>query len=193
MEETKNVMPKKEIINDIEENKNDRKINKKYEFNKKISLLSHMDSVRGVIQLDKEGILASASEDCLLKLWNIKEASKQPSEVIEPYITLRGHVDPIFTICQSNSSAKESLIYTAGSEGQVRVWQPPNSSTIVPYGQSDGINYELGSWNAHSEAIWQVLTHPINVISMLAIGLHNDSEFRCYYCIVENDSYFTEF
>jgi WD40 repeat protein len=124
---------------------------------KKMCLLSHMDSVRGLTYLEQEGILASVSEDCLVKLWNVKE-----EEVLEPYLTLRGHVDPIFSICQTVSQDKERLICTAGSEGQVRVWQPPKSSKIIPYGPNED-KYEVACWNAHNEIIWQLLSHPNNV------------------------------
>jgi len=125
---------------------------------KKMCLLSHMDSVRGLTYLEQEGILASVSEDCLVKLWNVKE-----EEISEPYLTLRGHVDPIFSICQAISPDKEKLICTAGSGGQVRVWQPPKPSNVIPYGPNEDKYYEVACWNAHNEIIWQLLSHPNNV------------------------------
>ena len=155
---------------------------------KKTSLLSHMDSVRGLSYLDKEGVLASISEDCLVKLWNLKDPIKP--EGFEPYFTLRGHTAPLFTICQSNSSAKERLLYTAGAEGQIRVWEVPEPSKIVPYGPSDGKNFCVGIWKAHEEPVWQLCAHPTNVASSFSfrklIGLYNVRQRRLNHRSVES-------
>jgi len=126
---------------------------------KKLSLLSHMDSIRGLTFIEKYGVLASISEDCLVKLWNLKDM--KPEE-FEPYYTLRGHTAPLFTICQNKQNSSESLIYTAGAEGHIRVWEIPSPSTIVPYSKTDGKNFCVGIWKAHEEPIWQLLTHPTN-------------------------------
>ena len=131
---------------------------------KKSALLSHMDSIRGLTYLDKDQLLASVSEDCLVKLWNLKEIRQNwQSESIEPFLTLRGHTAPLIAICQSNGTAKERLIYTAGAEGHIRVWDIPDPSKVVPYGPTDGKNYCVGLWKAHEEPVWQLAAHPTNV------------------------------
>ncbi len=128
-------------------------------------LLSHMDSVRALSFLDKEQIMVSVGEDCMVKLWNIKAIRQNwQNESIEPYYTLRGHTAPLFAMCQSNSAAKERLVYTAGEEGHIRVWDIPDPTKIVPYSPTDGKNYCVGVWKAHDEPVWQLVAHPTNVL-----------------------------
>jgi striatin 1/3/4 len=125
-----------------------------------------MDSVRGLAYFDTEQILASVSEDCLVKLWDIKDIKKNfNAEAIEPYFTLRGHTAPVFAICKNNGLSKEKYIYTAGEEGQIRVWEVPLSSQILPYGKTEGRNFCIGVWKGHTETIWDLAFHPTNVFS----------------------------
>ena len=147
----------------IEETKVVEKKDIKLKLEKRVSLLSHMDAIRSLTYIDKEKVLVSASEDCLVKLWNMSDILKKKCDDMEPYYTLRGHAAPIFSICQSNNSSKRSLLYTAGSEGNVRIWELPEPSKIIPYEKIDDKNYQVGFLKAHNEAIWQVIAHPSNV------------------------------
>lgn len=139
----------------------------KYSLAKKVSLLSHMDSVRGLTYLDQDQILVSVSEDCLIKLWDIKDTT-------DPYFTIRGHIDPIFAVCQSFAPGKDKFIFTAGSEGQVHAWEIPKPTEVVPYGPSEGKSCEAGSWKAHKEAVWQVAAHPNEVAWAVKVGAGGD-------------------
>ena len=62
---------------------------------KRASLHSHMDCVRDLHFVSEHGILATVSEDCNLKLWNLKDLAEENQE---PYITLRGHTGPLFSV-----------------------------------------------------------------------------------------------
>jgi WD40 repeat protein len=71
-------------------------------FQNKCSLKSHMDSIRGLHFIPSINALVSASEDCTVKVWdtskfsNFKDIESVP--LFEPYLTFRGHFDPIFTL-----------------------------------------------------------------------------------------------
>lgn len=46
-------------------------------------------------------VIASTSEDCLVKLWNIKNIQKDwetSKGFIEPFFSFRGHKGPIYSI-----------------------------------------------------------------------------------------------
>lgn len=76
--------------------------NVKVEVQKKYELKSHMDIVRGVQFIPSVDAMATISEDCMVKLWNLseldrkfQEASSAESAELEPYMTLRGHTGPL--------------------------------------------------------------------------------------------------
>ncbi len=74
-------------------------------------------------------ILASVSEDCTVKLWNLQNIDQIYGETegnIEPYITLRGHTGPLFSVC----GKKGSVLFTGGSEGVIRVWDLPEINQV---------------------------------------------------------------
>mmetsp|Transcript_24537 Transcript_24537/g.24133 ORF Transcript_24537/g.24133 Transcript_24537/m.24133 type:complete len:162 (+) Transcript_24537:866-1351(+) len=84
---------------------------------------------------------------------------------LEPYVTLRGHTGPLFTMCGSRSGAQdgmERVIYTAGSEGTIRVWHVPLLHEVNQYGDTyDGKNYCIGEWSDDTnEPIWDIKHNP---------------------------------
>ncbi len=56
----------------------------------RISLRSHFDSIRDIKLSCENDMLVSVSEDCMVKLWDIK-GLKPESDYIEPLHTYRGH------------------------------------------------------------------------------------------------------
>ena len=59
-------------------------------------------------------MLVSVSEDCMVKLWDIKNL-KNDQDYIEPLYTYRGHSSPLFAVTSNRSRvSEETLIYTAG-------------------------------------------------------------------------------
>ena len=62
-----------------------------------------MDSLRGLQFIPSMNVLVSASEDCTLKVWDAaKFATLKDIEGVssnfEPYLTLRGHTEPIISL-----------------------------------------------------------------------------------------------
>lgn len=57
----------------------------------KCSLKSHLDGVRDIFFYNNEEVLVSVSEDCLIKLWDLKTLDNfKENTLIEPYFSLRG-------------------------------------------------------------------------------------------------------
>lgn len=147
----------------------------------KFELRSHMDIVRGTQFVASADALASISEDCMVKLWNLTELEKkftEPDSVLEPYMTLRGHTGPLLCIESISGSRKaqtnSSLLFTAGIEGTIRVWNVPKVSEVNSYGDThDGKNYCVEVWQDESqEAIWGMKYHPFGdlLLSINATG-----------------------
>lgn len=129
----------------------------------KFTLRSHMDIVRGVQFVPEIDTLASVSEDCTVKLWSLKNIDQAYSDNdgnIEPYITLRGHTGPLFSIAGGHPKNKR-ILFTAGSEGVIRVWNLPTLHEVNQYGDTyDGRNYCIGQWvEASGESFWDLRHH----------------------------------
>ena len=76
----------------------------KKELNARYQFRSHMDIVRGVSIVTEIDSIATVSEDCTVKLWNLKDCDNIYQENdgnLEPYITLRGHTGPLFSVASS--------------------------------------------------------------------------------------------
>ena len=69
--------------------------------------------------------MISVSEDCMMKLWDVKSFKNTESD-IEPLYTFRGHTGPLFALTTNHGRVPdETLIYSAGSEGVIRIWKVP--------------------------------------------------------------------
>jgi WD40 repeat protein len=137
-------------------------ISLKHEFN------VHLDSVRGVQFIESLDCMASVSEDCTVKLWDVKLMHKNMEDGFgkgiefkgDPYFTLRGHTGPLFKI--TGSSINDRIIYTAGNEGIVRIWSVPDLEDVDIFGpEQDKYDFCLGLLNGHNqEPIWDLKHHP---------------------------------
>ena len=111
---------------------------KRSEVTEKYTLRSHMDIVRGVKFMPSSlDTMATISEDCMVKLWNLNELEKKYADTDgnpEPYLTLRGHTGPLLTVTgldeNRKGAANENLLFTAGIEGSIRVWNTPAVSEV---------------------------------------------------------------
>lgn len=65
----------------------------------RVSLRSHFDSIRELKFCANEQLMASVSEDCMLKLWDAKAFKNADNDsMIEPLHTYRGHTGPLFAL-----------------------------------------------------------------------------------------------
>mmetsp|Transcript_41096 Transcript_41096/g.39612 ORF Transcript_41096/g.39612 Transcript_41096/m.39612 type:complete len:114 (+) Transcript_41096:64-405(+) len=112
---------------------------KRLMFNNKFSLKSHMDGVRGLHLIPSLNSLVSASEDCTIKVWDVARffTLKDIEGVhnFEPYLTLRGHKDPIFSLSgrlisqqTTNPSSIDSIVLSGSSKGTIKAWRIPTAN-----------------------------------------------------------------
>ncbi|CDW78768.1 wd40 repeat-containing protein [Stylonychia lemnae] len=140
------------------------------------TLKSHFDTVRDLKFCCDDKLLVSVSEDCMLKLWDIKQIRQtQPEDetMIEPFQNLRGHTGPLFSLTSNHGKTKDdTLLYSAGSEGVIRIWRIPNLQEQKYYPQSDGKNYCIGVFSSHKDVVWQLAYHPVDeqLLSVSADG-----------------------
>lgn len=95
-----------------------------------------MDIVRGIQFVPAVDAMATISEDCMVKLWNLSEMDRKYAEAstaenlrMEPYMTLRGHTGPLLCSASVTDSGRDTknknLLFTAGIEGIIRIWSIP--------------------------------------------------------------------
>lgn len=80
----------------------------------------------------------------MMKLWDVRTIRRQVPEeekLIEPEHTYRGHTGPLFALASNNAESRDkTFIYSAGSEGIIRIWKvPPSSRRHKP--QEDNFNF----------------------------------------------------
>ena len=75
-----------------------------------------MDSVRGLHFVSNLNALVSASEDCTLKVWDMHRISEND---IEPYVTLRGHIGQIMTLCGTDNlhTTQQNTVFSGSING----------------------------------------------------------------------------
>jgi WD40 repeat protein len=162
-------------------------------YQSKCTLKSHFDSIRGLTFLSTTNpdgsmghSLVSASEDCSLKLWdankfcNYKELQAADGHSnFEPYLTLRGHRTPIFSIdgrdSMQISGNLDGVVVSGSQNGQIKAWTIPASSKFVDtYGPNKEQSFCIATYDsAHgSQPVWDVRIHPYENI-FLSIGADN--------------------
>jgi WD40 repeat protein len=137
-----------------------------------VLMKSHLDVVRGItyIEHNENSYIASASEDCTIKLWKTNLAENK-----EPLMVLRGHTGPIFCI-----SSYHNLIFSAGCEGIIKIWDVSKLKQIEPYAMLKGETGCIGNFKKHTETIWDLRINPISSMLLTVsadgyIGMWNTS------------------
>ncbi|ETN79845.1 Striatin family protein [Necator americanus] len=125
-------------------------------WNVKMTLRSHLDSIRAMQFHPVEPVLITAGEDGTAKLWNLdmgKEKSGGASE-IEPVYTFRGHMGPVLCI---DLSPTGDHLFTGGRDGVICCWNVP-STTGDPYEAYDPkvLSERL---RGHKDSIWSIAYH----------------------------------
>ena len=148
-----------------------------FSFNECIELRSHFDEVRKLTYLPEMNSLVSVSEDCLIKVWSLNNLfSNSQFKVLEPYLTLRGHTGPLY--CTEKGKEGSSIIYTAGNEGLIQIWNVPKQEDVQQYGPSETLfNLNVGFYqkSEEGEIIWDLKHHPS---SDLLVSLSSDTSIN---------------
>jgi WD40 repeat protein len=86
-------------------------------------LKSHFDSVREIALSQDRKYLISVSEDMLINLWDFKKTIKTSKEVFEPFLTLRGHTKPIFSLASRHNDPYNNIsFFTGGNEVDLYIY-----------------------------------------------------------------------
>ena len=177
-----------DIISNINIKYDSNEINN-FKLTKFAELKSHFDEVRKLVYLENINSLISVSEDCLIKVWSMENImyNNQNDDII-PYLNLRGHTGPIFSV----THGKDNLIYTAGNENLIRIWNILPSSEINFLHSNDEINkLNLGYFQKNDnekEIYWDLKHHPNEnlLISLSSTGKINFWETNNYENLVQS-------
>ena len=110
------------------------------------SLRAHLDGIYDLSFLEDSLILASCSEDGLVKLWDLGRLESE-----QPPVSLRGHKGPVTSL----SEGKEWL-FSGGFDGCVWKWSLEDIADV--FGPFD--SQVRKGWKAHPDVIWKVAHHP---------------------------------
>lgn len=129
-------------------------------------LRNHLDGVRDGAFLPNIDQAVTVSEDCTIKLWDIRNINQEDKQLTEnttfnfiddgsdfagtpqsfySYYTLRGHTGIVTSVDVDKSLPEndDTVFYTAGIEGIVRVWRAPRSEDIDQFGQDSDLSSKL--------------------------------------------------
>ena len=109
------------------------------------------------------------NQDCQIKLWSLKSVSFSKNEELEPYLSLRGHTGPLYSVAVSPDDS--NILYTAGNEGIIKVWKIPKIDDVIPYGDTEEVSQNIGLMILNNEVIWEMKHHPV---SNLLVSLSSD-------------------
>ncbi len=86
------------------------------------------------------------------------------SSDIDPYLVLRGHTGPLFSLAMSNDYMDSNIIYTAGNEGIIKIWKIPRPEEVAQYGDTESVfNCSIGFFQKSTEVVWDMRHHPKTV------------------------------
>ncbi|RKP04661.1 Striatin family-domain-containing protein, partial [Thamnocephalis sphaerospora] len=119
-------------------------------WNPRVTLRSHLDTVHAIDFHRRDLVLATGSEDGLVKIWNLEGLSSGTgkSKEYEPRATLRGHLGAVYGVQMSSNRAK---CFSAGADAVVMVWSTPTA------------NWEFvltTKFIGHSDTIWDLRLQP---------------------------------
>ncbi|XP_070334155.1 striatin-3 isoform X2 [Odocoileus virginianus] len=121
-------------------------------WNPKYTLRSHFDGVRALAFHPVEPVLATASEDHTLKLWNLQKtvpAKKSASLDVEPIYTFRAHIGPVLSLAISSNGEQ---CFSGGTDATIQWWNMP-SPNVDPYDTYEP-NVLAGTLVGHTDAVW---------------------------------------
>ncbi|KAI9595439.1 WD40-repeat-containing domain protein [Syncephalis fuscata] len=120
-------------------------------------LQSHLDTVRTIDFHERDFILASGSEDGLVKIWNLSELATSISRTTEyePRATMRGHQGAIHAV---QICGNQNKCFSAGADTAIMVWNMPgtNSELYSPHDATVLRTQFIG----HSDIIWDLRLQP---------------------------------
>nr|XP_042113867.1 striatin-4-like [Peromyscus maniculatus bairdii] len=123
--------------NDLSCDPSDSKDAFKKTWNPKFILCSHYDGIRSLAFHHSQSAPLTASEDGILKLWNLQKAvtaKKNAALDVEPIHAFCAHRGPVLAVIMGSNS---EYCYSSGADARIHIWKIPDLD-MDPY---DG--YEL--------------------------------------------------
>jgi len=99
-----------------------------------IILKSHLDSVRCLHLINDSKMLITAGDDMLINFWDLKKILCSQKESHEPFLSIRGHNNPIFTL-----TGNEQFVFSSGMDGIIRNWKIPKVKKIFGIMKVSGV------------------------------------------------------
>ncbi|CBY21362.1 unnamed protein product [Oikopleura dioica] len=132
----------------------------------KYTLRSHLDGVRCVQFHPVEPLLVSASEDKVVKVWNLNRTvagKKTQTADIDPIMNYRGHDEPVLSVVFG-----ENEIYSSGLDGQIFGWPIPKLDADL----YDPFDSEIlgRKFEGHTDAVWNLDFQEQSLVSSSADG-----------------------
>ncbi|MEM8952220.1 MAG: c-type cytochrome [Pseudomonadota bacterium] len=97
------------------------------------AISSHDFAVTGLDQTSGDGIVATASVDETVRLWELETVGKEASS--QPITTLYGHIGPVLAV---DLSADGELVASGGVDGTVRVWRRGDGDRLRVFAKHQG-------------------------------------------------------
>ncbi|KAK9707681.1 1,2-dihydroxy-3-keto-5-methylthiopentene dioxygenase [Basidiobolus ranarum] len=121
----------------------------------KLALRSHLDTVRAIDFHPTNPILASGSEDGLVKLWRIRKNTSKKAPECEPFMNFRGHTSAVSSVL---FMTEQNKCYSSSLDSTIRIWNLPPSDRDL-YSANDAA-ISCGAFIGHTDSIWDMRLHP---------------------------------
>ncbi|ORY03877.1 WD40 repeat-like protein [Basidiobolus meristosporus CBS 931.73] len=121
----------------------------------KMALRSHLDTIRSIDFHTNDAILASGSEDGIVKLWRFRKNASKKAQECEPYTNFRGHVSAVTAVVIDSETGR---CYSSSLDSTVRVWNLPSPSRdLYSY---NGFASCYSVLTGHSNSVWDIKLLP---------------------------------
>ncbi|ORY01712.1 WD40 repeat-like protein [Basidiobolus meristosporus CBS 931.73] len=121
----------------------------------KMALRSHLDTIRSIDFHTRDPVLASGSEDGIVKMWRFRKNTGKKTQECEPYINFRGHVSAVTAVV---IDSKADRCYSSSLDSTIRIWSLPSPSRdLYSYNESALCYHVLVG---HSDSVWDVKLLP---------------------------------
>ncbi|KAK9695960.1 1,2-dihydroxy-3-keto-5-methylthiopentene dioxygenase [Basidiobolus ranarum] len=120
-----------------------------------LALRSHLDTVRTVSFHSTRPVMASGSEDGVVKLWRIHKNTGKKSQECEPFINFRGHTAAVTSVL---FIPDQERCFSSSLDSTIRVWNLPS-----PDRDLYDANYDATCHNTcieHTDAVWDMKLLP---------------------------------
>ncbi|KAI9295720.1 WD40 repeat-like protein [Neoconidiobolus thromboides FSU 785] len=130
-----------------------------YSWKPKLTLKSHLDTIRSIDFHQSELTLASGSEDGTVKIWNLQALAnltkKTARQEIEPTFVYRGHTGPVTCV---EIGSEDKTIYSSSFDCSIKAWKFPRDgrTTQDPTEPSLLTNTFIG----HTDIVWNLKLGP---------------------------------